>query len=143
MPTRVASAVWEGGLKTGKGSFSGESGKIGGAFSFGTRFENAPGTNPEELLAAAEASCFSMALGLGLEQNGTPAQRIDTKAACTIDRTSDGFRITSMKLTVRATVPKVDAATFQKIAQATKEGCPVSQALKGNVAIDLTATLEK
>lgn len=142
MPTRVATAVWEGGLQTGTGSFSGESGKIGGAYSFGTRFGTTPGTNPEELLAAAEAACFSMALGLGLEKNGTPARRIDTRAACTIDKVGDGFRITRMALTVHAAVPKIDGATFTKIAEATKDGCPVSAAFKGNLELTLSATLE-
>jgi osmotically inducible protein OsmC len=142
MPTRNASAVWEGGLKGGKGTFNGESGKVGGAYSFGSRFENEKGSNPEELLAAAEAACYSMALGLGLEKNGTPPQRVETKAACTIEKVGDGFKITTMKLVVRAKVPGVDQPTFAKIAEATKEGCPVSGALKGNVKIDLDAALE-
>mgnify|MGYP001555834426 CR=1 FL=1 len=142
MPTRVATAVWEGGLQSGTGSFSGQSGKISGAYSFGTRFGTTPGTNPEELLAAAEAACYSMALSLGLEQNGTPPTRIETKAACTIDKVPEGFRITTMVLTVRAKVPGIDAATFRKIADATKDGCPVSASLEGNVKIDLNATLE-
>lgn len=140
MPTRNASAVWEGGLVQGKGTFSGASGKIGGSYSFGTRFGNDPGTNPEELLASAEAACFSMALAAGLERNGTPAQRIETSAACTVDRVGEGFKITTMKLTVRVKAG-VDAATFREIAEATKVGCPVSQALKGNVALELDAAL--
>jgi osmotically inducible protein OsmC len=142
MPTRRASAVWEGGLQGGKGTYKAESGTIGGAYSFGSRFENASGSNPEELLAAAEAACYSMALSAGLERNGTPAERVETRAACTIERVGDGFRITTMRLDVRAKVPGVDRATFDKIAEATKEGCPVSAALKGNVALELTATLE-
>jgi osmotically inducible protein OsmC len=142
MPTRRASAVWEGGLQGGKGTYKAESGTIGGAYSFGSRFENASGSNPEELLAAAEAACYSMALSAGLERNGTPAERVETRAACTIERVGDGFRITTMRLDVRAKVPGVDRATFDKIAEATKEGCPVSAALKGNVAFELTATLE-
>jgi osmotically inducible protein OsmC len=142
MPTRNASAVWEGGLKGGKGTFNGESGAIGGAYSFGSRFENAKGSNPEELLAAAEAACYSMALGLGLERNNTPPTRVETKAACTIEKAGEGFKITTMKLTVRAKVPGIDAGTFRQIAEATKEGCPVSGALKGNVAIELDAALE-
>ncbi|HEX7940275.1 MAG TPA: OsmC family peroxiredoxin [Gemmatimonadaceae bacterium] len=141
MPTRNASAVWEGGLQTGKGSFSGASGKIGGAYSFGTRFGSEPGTNPEELLAAAEAACYSMALSLGLERNGTPPTRVETRAACTIDKVGDGFKITTMKLTVRANVPGVDRDTFMKIADATKDGCPVSAAIGGNVKIELDASL--
>jgi lipoyl-dependent peroxiredoxin len=141
MPTRNASAVWEGGLQKGKGSFSSASGKIGGAYSFGTRFGEEPGTNPEELLAAAEAACFSMALALGLEQAGTPPTRVETKAACTIDKVGEGFKITTMKLIVRATVPGIAKDAFLKIAQATKDGCPVSKAIKGNVAIELDAAL--
>ncbi|HJU89812.1 MAG TPA: OsmC family peroxiredoxin [Gemmatimonadaceae bacterium] len=141
MPTRNASAVWEGGLKGGKGTYKGESG-IGGAYSFGSRFEQAGGSNPEELLAAAEAACYSMALGGGLEKNGTPPTRVETRAACTIEKVGDGFKITTMKLTVRAKVPNIDAATFQKIAEATKEGCPVSGALKGGVKLELDAKLE-
>src|ERR1700733_493610 len=98
-------------------------------------------STPEELLAAAEAACFSMALSLGLEQAGTPPTRVDTDAACTIEKQGAGFKITTMKLTVRATVPGIDAAKFQSIAQATKEGCPVSAAVKGNVALELDASL--
>src|ERR1700712_1588068 len=141
MPTRNASAVWEGGLQKGKGSFSGASGKIGGTYSFGTRFGEEPGTNPEELLAAAEAACFSMALSVGLEQGGTPPTKIETKAACTIDKVADGFGITKMKLVVRATVPGITNDAFLKIAQATKDGCPISKVMKGNVPIELDAAL--
>src|SRR5579872_3291353 len=142
MPTRHATAVWEGGLQKGKGTFSGESGAVSASYSFGSRFESAKGSNPEELLAAAEAACYSMALSLGIEKNGTPPQRIETKAACTIDKVGEGFKITTMVLTVRAKVANIDAPTFRKIADATKDGCPVSGALKGNVAIDLNASLE-
>lgn len=141
MPTRNATAVWEGGLKGGKGSFKGESGGIGGAYSFGSRFENAQGSNPEELLAAAEAACFSMALSAGLEKNGTPPTKVETAAACTVEALPGGFGITTMKLQVSATVPGIDNAKFQEIAAATKDGCPVSKALKGNVAIELIARL--
>lgn len=141
MPTRKASAVWEKGLRDGKGSFKTESGAISGSYSFGSRFESAAGSNPEELLAAAEAACFSMALGLGLEKNGTPADSVETSAACTVEKVGDGFKITTMSLVVNAKVPGIDDATFQKIADGTKDGCPVSQALKGNVAITLTAKL--
>jgi osmotically inducible protein OsmC len=141
MPTRNATAAWEGGLQKGKGSFSGASGKIGGTYSFGTRFGEEPGTSPEELLAAAEAACFSMALSVGLEQAGHPPTKIETKAACTIDKVADGFKITTMKLVVRATVPGVTNDQFVTIAQATKDGCPVSKAIKGNVALELDAAL--
>ena len=138
MPTRKASATWEGGLQSGKGSFEGESGKISGSYSFGSRFGDAGGTNPEELLAAAEAACFSMALAVGLEQNGTPATRVHTEAAATINKEGDAFRI---QLTCRAQVPNLDADTFADIAAATKVGCPVSKALAG-VDISLDAKLE-
>lgn len=141
MPTRKASAIWEKGLKDGRGSFKGESGTVSGSYSFGSRFENATGSNPEELLAAAEAACFSMALALGLEKNGTPAQKVETSAACTIEKAGDGFKISTMSLVVNATVPGIDSTKFQEIAQGTKDGCPVSQALRGNVAITLAATL--
>lgn len=140
MPTRKASATWEGGLKGGKGSFKGESG-LGGAYSFSSRFESGGGSNPEELLAAAEAACFSMALSLGLEQVGKPPRKIETQAACTIEKVGDGFKITKLQLVCRATVPGIDEATFQKIATATKEGCPVSAALKAIPTIELDAQL--
>lgn len=140
MPTRSATAKWEGGLKGGHGSFSGQTG-LGGQYSFSSRFENGTGSNPEELLAAAEAACFSMALSGGLEKNGTPPTIVETKAACTVEKVGDGFAITTMKLDVRATVPNLDDATFQRIATETKSGCPVSKALKGNVDIQLSATL--
>lgn len=141
MPTRNASAVWEGKLRDGKGTFTGASGAIGGAYSFATRFENSPGTNPEELLAAAEAACFSMALGASLEANKTPATRIETTAACTVDKVGAGFKITTMHVTTRATVPGVDEATFARIAEDTKKGCPVSQAIVNNVELTLDAKL--
>ncbi len=140
MPTRNASAQWEGGLKGGKGSFKTQSG-LGAAYNFAGRFENGSGSNPEELLAAAHAACFSMALSGGLEKAGTPPTRVQTEAACTVDKVGDGFKITTMRLTVRATVPGLDDAGLQKAAQAAKEGCPVSGALKGGVSIEMTATL--
>ncbi len=140
MPTRNATATWEGGLKGGKGSFKGESGAIGASYSFGSRFENGAGSNPEELLAAAEAACFSMALALALEGAGTPATKVETQAACTVEKQGAGFTITSIKLKTRATVPGADKAAFQKLVQATKEGCPVSKALKA-VQIDVDAQL--
>jgi len=139
MPTRKATATWEGAIKTGKGTFKGATG-LAGAFSFASRFESGSGSNPEELLAAAEASCFSMALSLGLEQAGAPPTRIDTEAACTIERSGEGFKITKIQLSVRARVPNIDAAKFQQIARTTKETCPVSVALH-SVNIDLDAQL--
>jgi osmotically inducible protein OsmC len=140
MPTKNASAVWEGTLKGGHGSFTGASGTISGDYTFASRFESAKGTNPEELLAAAEASCFSMALSMGLEQNGTPPTRIETTAACTVaPATGGGFAITTIALTVRVTAPGLDTAALQPIAEATKKNCPVSKALAGNVEITLDA----
>src|SRR5678815_4160285 len=142
MPTRTSSAVWEGGLKTGKGTYKIGTGAVGsGAYNFGSRFENGAGSNPEELLAAAEAACYSMALSAGLEKNGTPATSVNTIAQCTVEKVGDGFAITKMQLDVRASVPNVDDPTFQKIAADTKAGCPVSKALKGNVDIQVTARL--
>lgn len=139
MPTRTANAEWKGGIK-GQGSFRGQTG-LGGQYNFSSRFENGEGSNPEELLAAAEAACFSMALAFALDKQGHPATSVQTKADCTIEKQGEGFKITRMMLTVQAAVPGVDPAKFQAIAQATKEGCPVSTALKGNVQIDIDAKL--
>ena len=141
MPNRKASAVWEGGLKGGKGTFKGESAGIGGNYSFSSRFEEGSGSNPEELLAAAHAACFSMAFSAQLEGNGTPPTRVETNAVCTVEKAGAGFKITSIRLTTRATVPNVDPAKFQEIAKAALEGCPVSQALKGNVNLAVDASL--
>lgn len=141
MPTRNASATWEGGLRGGRGRFDGESGAIGAAYDFGSRFTDAGGTNPEELLAAAEAACFSMALAAGLEAAGHAPTRVETKAGCTVEKVGDGFAITSIRLRTTATVPGIDDAAFQQIATATKSGCPVSKAL-ASVPIELEATLD-
>jgi osmotically inducible protein OsmC len=142
MTTSRASAVWEGKLKDGKGSYKAASGAFSGAYSFRTRFEGAPGSTPEELIAAAEAACLSMALSAGLEQAGTPATRVTTEAACTIEKVGDGFKITTMDLKVRGKVAGIDQAKFQQAAEAAKNGCPVSGALKGNVQMKLDAKLE-
>lgn len=142
MPTRKASASWEGGLREGRGQFNGESGAIDGRYSFGRFQDDGGGTNPEELLAAAEASCYSMALAAALEKEGKSPTRVRTDAACTVEKVGEGFKITRMRLTVRAQVPDVDDETFQRVARATKEGCPVSGALKGNVELELDAALE-
>src|SRR6478735_10718016 len=139
MPTRSANAEWKGGTK-GQGSFNGQTG-IGGQYNFSSRFENGVGSNPEELLAAAEAACFSMALAFALEKAGHPATSVQTKADCTIEKQGEGFKITRMMLTVQAAAVGVDPAKFQSIAQATREGCPVSTALKGNVQLDIDAKL--
>ena len=141
MPTRKASATWEGGLQNGKGSFQGESEAINGTYTAGSRFAEDKGTNPEELLAAAHASCFSMALAVQLERAGHPPRKVSTDAACTVERIGEGFTITTMKLSTRADVPGIDNALFQELATKAKEGCPVSRALTG-VKVELEATLE-
>jgi osmotically inducible protein OsmC len=141
MTTSSATAVWEGGLREGRGQFNAKSGAFQGSYTFATRFEGAKGTTPEELIAAAHASCLSMALSLVLEKAGTPPKRITTTASATIDKVGDGFKITRMRLEVRGEVPGVDQAAFVKAAEAARDGCPVSQALTGNVAFDLDARL--
>ena len=143
MPTRNATATWEGGLKGGKGSFKGESGAISANYSFGSRFESGTGSNPEELLAAAEAACFSMALSAALERAGQKPERVETKAACTIEKVGDGFKITRITLDTVARVPGMDRDAFKDAAEATKTTCPVSVALLGNVEIELNARLEE
>jgi osmotically inducible protein OsmC len=141
MPNRKASAVWEGGLRGGTGTFKAASGPIAGQYSFSSRFEEGAGSNPEELLAAAHAACFSMAFSAQLERNGTPPTRVETNAVCTVEKVGDGFKITTMRLSTRGTVPNIDAGKFQELAKAALDGCPVSQALKGNVAFQLEASL--
>ena len=142
MTTSRASAVWEGKLRDGRGSFKSDSGTFKGDYTFRTRFEGAPGSTPEELIAAAHAACFSMALSGDLDKAGTPATRIETEAACTVEKVGDGFKITTMDLRVRGKVPGIDQAKFQQAAEGTKNGCPVSGALKGNVQIKVDAKLE-
>ena len=141
MPTRKSSAVWEGSLKTGKGTYKVGSGAVGGAYNFGSRFEEEPGSNPEELLAAAEAACYSMALSGGLDKNGTPPNKISTNAECTVEKGEVGFQITTMTLHVEASVPNIDDAKFQEIANATLTGCPVSKTFAGNLKFTLDARL--
>ncbi len=142
MPTSRASAVWEGKLKDGKGSFKAGSGAFSGPYTFATRFEGKQGTNPEELIAAAHAACFSMALSAGLEKAGKPAARVETTAACTIDMVAGAPQITKMELKVRGRVPGLDQAAFQIAADEAKRGCPVSKALAGIPQITLEAKLE-
>ena len=140
MPTRKADATWTGTLKEGRGDFNGASGAVKGPYSFGTRFENAPGTNPEELIAAAHSACFSMALAAGLGKAGFNPSRVKTTANVTIDKVGEGFKITKIQLNSEAQVPNIDDAQFQDIANKTKTGCPVSQALSAT-PIELTAKL--
>lgn len=140
MPTRKASARWEGGLQGGNGSFKSESGAVGGTYTAGSRFASDQGSNPEELLAAAHAACFSMAFSAQLEQRGHTPQSIETEAACSVEKIGDGFTITTMRLTTRGKVPGIDEATFQEAANAARDGCPVSRALAG-VQIEMEAHL--
>ncbi len=140
MPLRKAEAEWKGTLKEGKGTIKSESGAINGQYSFSTRFENGVGTNPEELIGAAHAGCFSMALAAGLERAGKPAKRVHTTAAVRLDKVGDAFGITTIDLTTEAEVPGLDEAGFQEQAKKAKENCPVSKALKG-VEIRLNAKL--
>jgi osmotically inducible protein OsmC len=140
MPIRHASAVWEGELKGGNGRFSTGSGAVEGKYSFTTRFEEEPGTNPEELVGAAHAACFSMALSAGLGRAGYPPQRVATRARVHLEKVEAGFRITRIELATEAVVPGIDEAAFQEQAQAAKTGCPISNAL-GGVQIELDARL--
>jgi osmotically inducible protein OsmC len=142
MPTRQSSAVWKGGLKDGKGLVTVGKGIWEGAYSFASRFETGTGTNPEELIAAAHAGCLSMALAAALDRAGTPAESVTTRASATLDKVGDAFRIRKMRLEVRGRVPGVSAAAFKETAEKAKDGCPISNALKGNVTFELDAQLE-
>lgn len=134
---RNATARWQGDLKTGKGSISSDSGVLDATqYSFGTRFENGKGTNPEELIAAAHAGCFSMALSMILGNAGHTADRIDTKATVSLEQADGGFSITRVHLEVEARVPGADQATFDKAANDAKAGCPVSKALNADISMD-------
>jgi lipoyl-dependent peroxiredoxin len=139
---RQATATWEGDLRSGSGRFEVGSGAISGQeVTFASRFEQSGGkTSPEELIAAAHATCFSMALANGLAQAGHAPARLETDAVCTLDQTDAGYRITSMRLTVRGEVDGIEDEAFQAAAQEAKAGCPVSNAL-GGVEISLEASL--
>lgn len=137
---RKGSAVWSGDLKSGKGTLSTESGVLKQSqYSFKTRFEDGIGTNPEELIAAAHAGCFSMALSAQLAQAGMTAERIETTASVTMEQSGGGFSITAVHLDLRATIPGADQAAFDKAANDAKTGCPVSKVL--NAAITMEAKL--
>ena len=140
MPVRTANAVWEGSLKDGKGSMKLQSGAFEGAYSFSTRFEEEPGTNPEELIAAAHAGCFSMALSAALGREGFTPTKIATSAKAHLEKVGEGFGITKMQLVTEATIPGIDNNKFQEIAGGAKANCPVSKALAG-VEILLDAKL--
>ncbi|HKW24543.1 MAG TPA: OsmC family protein [Terriglobales bacterium] len=138
---RRASAEWKGSLKEGSGSVSSSSGVFSKTpFSFGTRFGDQPGTNPEELIAAAHAGCFSMALSAQLGTANLTPESIRTNATLTLEKLDSGWTITAVHLDVVGKVPKADAATFQKLADAAKTGCPVSKVL--NAKITMNAKLE-
>ncbi|MFT2186221.1 MULTISPECIES: OsmC family protein [Pseudomonas] len=134
---KTASAIWQGGLKDGKGLLSTESGALKqNPYGFNTRFEGTPGTNPEELIGAAHAGCFSMALSMMLGEAGLTAERIDTAAEVTLDKQVDGFAITAVHLVLRAKVPGASEALFLEIASKAKEGCPVSKVLNAKISLD-------
>jgi lipoyl-dependent peroxiredoxin len=141
MPVRSADATWNGGLRDGNGSMRMASGAYEGQYSFSSRFEEGTGTNPEELIAAAHAGCFSMALSGALERAGYPPERVSTTARVHLDRGDSGFRITRIHLETAAVVPGIDEATFQDEAEKAKKGCPVSQALGAVEEITLDARL--
>ena len=141
MATSNAVGTWEGKLKDGKGTFKAQSGAFSGAFSFGTRFEGKKGSNPEELLAAAHAGCFSMALSSALEKAGHPATRIETRAAVTIEIVDGAPKVTKSELDVRGRVEGIDEAAFQQAAEGAKKNCPISKAIQNNVTITMQAKL--
>jgi osmotically inducible protein OsmC len=138
---RNASAEWKGDLKSGKGTIRTDSGVLDNTqYSFSTRFENGTGTNPEELVAAAHAGCFSMALSAQLGERGITPESIQTTATVTLEKKEGGFAVTSSHLEVRARIPGADRAKFDEAANAAKSGCPISKLL--NAAITMNATLE-
>ena len=131
MPDRSSTAVWEGDVTSGNGTMKIGHGAWEGPYSFKSRFEDGKGTNPEELIAAAHAGCFSMALSGALTRNSTPPTKIETTASVKLEKVETGFRIPSIHLKTTATVPGIDDAKFQEIAKTAKENCPVSKVLAG------------
>src|SRR6266566_8983802 len=142
MAKRTASAVWEGTLREGKGRVKLGSGAFEGQYSFASRFESGTGTNPEELIGAAHAGCFSMALAAGLTKAGHNPTRISTNAAVSLEKVGEGFKITTIELNTEAEIPNIDEAAFLEQAKGAKKNCPVSQALAGT-EITLNAKLVK
>jgi osmotically inducible protein OsmC len=142
MAIRSATAEWKGDLPSGSGTFDGASGQIGGAYSFQSRFTDEGGTNPEELIAAAQAACYSMQLSHMLAEAGTKADSVNTEARVQILKVGDGFGITKIELHTVGRVPGIDAATFQSTAEAAKEACLISKALSAVPEITLEAKLE-
>ena len=136
---RSASAVWKGGLRDGNGTVSTESGVLANTpYNFRMRFENEKGTNPEELVAAAHAACFSMALSMILGQAGMTAESIDTKATVSLEQVGDGFAVTSSHLQTTVKIPNADKAAFEKAVAAAKTGCPISKLLNATITMDAT-----
>src|SRR6266496_2394457 len=134
---RSGSAVWSGGLKDGKGTVSAESGALSKVpYNFRQRFENEKGTNPEELVAAAHAACFSMALSLFLGQTGMTAESIQTKATVALDQVEGGFAVTSSHLETKVKIPNADKAAFDKAVETAKSGCPISKLLNAKITMD-------
>ena len=132
-------AVWEGGIRDGKGAISTKSGALDKyPYGFGSRFEGKPGTNPEELIGAAHAGCFTMALSLILGEAQLRADHMETKAEVTLDKVADGFAITAVHLTLIAKIPGADHAKFQELAAKAKAGCPVSKLLNTRITLDAT-----
>lgn len=142
---RTAEAVWNGELRSGRGEINSQSGVLAKTpYSFGTRFEGQPGTNPEELIAAAHAACYSMALAATLGRAGHNPHQVKTRAVCTLEpQQPSGFRISRMRLETEGTVPGIDDQTFQKIARDAEQACPVSNALRGGLQIELDARLNQ
>lgn len=135
--TTYGTALWKGGLKDGKGAISTKSGALKDyPYGFAARFEGQPGTNPEELIGAAHAGCFTMALSLILGEAGFTADQMDTKAEITLAKQDDGFAITKSALTLRAKIPGIDDAKFQELTAKAKAGCPVSKLLKAEITLD-------
>ncbi|MDR6293310.1 MULTISPECIES: OsmC family protein [Inquilinus] len=136
---KSGSAIWQGGLKDGKGAISTESGALKEyPYGFASRFDGQPGTNPEELIGAAHAGCFSMALSLILGEANLKADRLDTKAVVTLEKVDDGFAITAVHLTLTAKIPGADQATFEALTAKAKAGCPVSKVLNAQITLDAT-----
>ncbi|BBD98339.1 OsmC family peroxiredoxin [Sphingobium amiense] len=134
---RSGSAVWTGGLKDGKGAISTQSGALDAyPYGFATRFEGVPGSNPEELIAAAHASCFTMALSLILGEAGLTADKMETSAVVTLEQKDGGFAVTASRLTLKATVPGADDATFQELAAKAKANCPISKLLNADISLE-------
>ncbi|CTQ48403.1 OsmC family protein [Jannaschia donghaensis] len=139
MPKNHGTAHWEGGLKDGKGRVSMQSGALTDQpYGFNTRFEDAPGTNPEEMIAAAHAACFSMALSMVLGEDGLTAGAIDTKATVTLDQVDGGYAVTKSHLDVRISVPGADGSAVMKAAETAKANCPISKLLTAEITMDAT-----